>query len=95
MRVVLVDDSDGRELGGDVGAIGARPDASAISRHGGSRQEHSDYVTDSPQPETASFLCPLSSLGLGGQRFFRVGRLSNRPRIIRAVNLQHLICHVQ
>jgi len=46
MRVVFVDDSDVRELGGDVGAIGARPDTSAISRHGSRRgQGTSDYVT--------------------------------------------------
>lgn len=42
---VFGDDSGVRELEGDVCAIGARPDASAIAQRGRSRQRHSDYVT--------------------------------------------------
>ena len=33
MIVVLADGSDVLELGGDAGAMGARPDASAIAQH--------------------------------------------------------------
>jgi len=50
MRVVFADDSDVRELGGDVGAIGARPDTSAISRRGRSQRRAFDYVTNTSQP---------------------------------------------
>lgn len=56
-RVVFADGSDIRELGGDIGAIGARPDASAIAQRGKyadrNRRLSRDYVITSYHYPTA------------------------------------------